>query len=347
VTWQPGTGAVSILDGSPTRVLYRSGGRLPAASDISLSTNGRVVDMFAKAGVDLTSTTANLAQGASATASFTASGTSTGAAIDGFTINDPIWGAAGSPNATDWYEINFGAARTVDEVRLHFRDSRPQNGTYRAPSSYQIQYLNGSTWTTVSNQVKTPSAPRANYNNVRFTAVSTQRIRVQMTHASGSKAGLTEVKIYNRGGVVEPPTGNLALSAAPSASYTSPWESIAAINDGIDPPSSNDTVNPRWGTWPNEGEQWAQLTWSSAQNLTRAEVYFFDDNQGIDLPASWKLQYWNGSAFVDVAGASGYPRAANQYNTVTFTPVSTTQLRVVLQSAADSVGLLEVKAFGP
>jgi hypothetical protein len=59
------------------------------------------------------------------------------------------------------------------------------------------------------------------------------------------------------------------------------------------------------------------------------------------------LQYWNGSAFVDVAGASGYPRAANQYNAVTFTPVSTTQLRVVLQSAADSVGLLEVKAFGP
>ena len=26
-----------------------------------------------------------------------------------------------------------------------------------------------------------------------------------------------------------------------------------ALNDGIDPPSSNDTVNPRWGTWPNTG----------------------------------------------------------------------------------------------
>ncbi|MFC4116296.1 hypothetical protein, partial [Nonomuraea zeae] len=34
---------------------------------------------------------------------------------------------------------------------------------------------------------------------------------------------------------------NVAGSATPSASYTSPWESIAAINDGIDPPGSNDT----------------------------------------------------------------------------------------------------------
>ena len=42
-----------------------------------------------------------------------------------------------------------------------------------------------------------------------------------------------------------------------------------------------------------------------------------------------------------------YPVVANQYNNVTFTGVSTTQLRVVLQSGAASVGLLEVKALGP
>jgi hypothetical protein len=49
---------------------------------------------------------------------------------------------------------------------------------------------------------------------------------------------------------------------------------------------------------------------------------------------------------VDVPGASGYPVAGNQYNTVTFTAVNTTRLRAVLQSATGfSVGLLEVKAF--
>ena len=77
-------------------------------------------------------------------------------------------------------------------------------------------------------------------------------------------------------------------------------------------------------------------------------MYFFDDNQGIDLPSAWRPQYWNGSAYVDVAGSSGYPRVANQYNTVNFTAVSTTRLRVLLQSTGTaSLGLLEVKAFGP
>jgi hypothetical protein len=141
--------------------------------------------------------------------------------------------------------------------------------------------------------------------------------------------------------------GNLAPAARPLASFTSSWESVAALNDGIDPPSSNDTVNPRWGTWPEQGQQWAELTWSEPQTLDRAEVYFFDDDQGLDLPSSWELQYWDGSSYVDVTGVSGYPVAADQYNTVTFDGVSTTRLRVLLQSAPDfSVGLLEVKAYG-
>ncbi|MDA0646844.1 xylosidase, partial [Nonomuraea ferruginea] len=103
----------------------------------------------------------------------------------------------------------------------------------------------------------------------------------------------------------------------------------------------------RWGTWPETGQHWAELTWSSAQALNRADVYFFDDEQGIDMPASWKLQYWNGSAYADVPGASAYGLAKNQYNTVTFSSVNTTRLRVLLTgNGSSSVGLLEVKAFG-
>ncbi|MET8260121.1 Ig domain-containing protein [Micromonospora sp. NPDC005553] len=143
--------------------------------------------------------------------------------------------------------------------------------------------------------------------------------------------------------------GNLALSATPSCSFTSSWESCAAINTGGDPASSNigaPNQGNRWGTWPQQGQQWAELTWPSAQTISRSQVYFFDDGEGVDLPASWRLQFWNGSAYVDVPGASGYPVVANQYNTVTFPAVSTTRLRVLLQSAPNlSTGLLQVKAF--
>ncbi|MCC5574896.1 hypothetical protein IMZ11_04495 [Microtetraspora sp. AC03309] len=339
-TWDPATGAVTTT-GTVTYNTAVPGLQSPTQV---VHSGARMVDLLAKAGVDLTADLTNLAAGATVSASSTASGTSVAGAADGFPINEPFWGGTGT--SQDWYEVNFGTSRTLNEVRLHFKDSRPASATYRAPSAYDIQYYNGGSWVSVPSQAKTPSAPRANYNVVQFPAVSAQRVRVLATNASGAKTGLTEITIYNRGGV-QPPS-NLAQSATPSASYTSSWESVAAVNDGIDPPSSNDTVNPRWGCWPQTGEQWVDLTWSSARTLNKAEVYFFDDDQGIDMPASWKLQYWNGSAYVDMPGASSYTLTKNQYNTVTFTATSTTRLRVLLTgNGSSSVGLLEVKAYGP
>jgi hypothetical protein len=87
----------------------------------------------------------------------------------------------------------------VDELRLYFRNDRATN-RYRQPASYNVQYWNGSAFVDAGSQVRSPSAPRANYNRVRFASVSTQRIRVQVTHASGFRTGLTEVQAYGRGG---------------------------------------------------------------------------------------------------------------------------------------------------
>ncbi|GAA5066012.1 hypothetical protein HNP84_001225 [Thermocatellispora tengchongensis] len=345
MTYDPATGAVTTT----ATVLFSSAAPGMQAPAQVAHTDARMVDMLAKAGVDLTARLTNLARIGTASASHTGSGTSVGGARDGFPINEPFWGAGGSPNGQDWYEIDFGSPQTFNEVWLHFRDTRPASGTYRAPSAYDIQYWNGSSWATVSGQVKSPATPRANFNKVIFAPVTAQRVRMLATNASGAKTGLTEIKIFNRGGA-QPPA-NRALSATASCSYTSSWESCAAVNNGDEPAASNipgPNQGTRWGTWPQTGQHWADLTWSTAQTLNRAEVYFFDDDQGIDMPSSWKLQYWNGSAYADVPGAGAYTLAKDQYNTVTFTPVTTTRLRVLLTgTGASSVGLLEVKAYGP
>ena len=131
-------------------------------------------------------------------------------------------------------DLGFGTTRTLNEVRLYFKDSRPASTTYRAPSAYTVQYHNGSSWVNMPDQTKSPAVPRANYNLVRFPDISAQRIRVLATNAAGAKTGLTEVKVFNRGGV-QPPA-NQAVSATASASYTSAWESVTAVNDGIDRP---------------------------------------------------------------------------------------------------------------
>jgi len=144
---------------------------------------------------------------------------------------------------------------------------------------------------------------------------------------------------------------NVALSATPSASYTSPWEHLAAVNDGINPPSSNDTVNPRWGTWPQTGTQWVQLTWTQPVTVSSSDMYFFDDSYnsgpgGVRVPASWRIEYLNGSTWTPVSATTTYGVAANRYNTVAFSSITTTALRAVMQSGTASVGVLEWKVYG-
>jgi hypothetical protein len=138
-----------------------------------------------------------------------------------------------------------------------------------------------------------------------------------------------------------PGATDLAPAATASASYTSPWEHVTAINDGVYPTSSNDSQDLRWGCWPQQGEQWIELDWDHPVTTSGSSVYFLDDGGGVRLPASWKVQYWDGSAFTDVPAPGSYPAADSTFNTVTFGSVTTTRLRVVLESGQGSVGVIQ------
>ncbi|GIH27159.1 hypothetical protein Aph01nite_54690 [Acrocarpospora phusangensis] len=135
---------------------------------------------------------------------------------------------------------------------------------------------------------------------------------------------------------------NLALTATPYTSYVSPWETLGAIKDGFTPTSSADRSHGAYGNWNHQGTEWIEYRWSTAQSIRRVTTYWFDDNQGIDLPASCQVQYWNGSAYVNVPGQSACGVAGNTANTTTFTPVSTTRLRLSMTSRTGfSTGVLE------
>jgi hypothetical protein len=140
-----------------------------------------------------------------------------------------------------------------------------------------------------------------------------------------------------------PGTTDVALTAAPSASYSSPWTTVSAINNGIYPVQSSDDndLTPYWGTWPEQGTQWIELDWSQPITTSGSSVYFADDGGGLRLPASWTVQYWTGTAFADVANPGSYAAADNTFNTVTFSPVTTTRLRVSMDSGLGSVGVIQ------
>jgi hypothetical protein len=140
-----------------------------------------------------------------------------------------------------------------------------------------------------------------------------------------------------------PGATDLALTSTASADYTSPWTTVSAINNGIYPVQSSDDsdLTPYWGDWPMTGARWVELDWNSSITTNGSDIYFADDGGGIQLPTSWTIQYWNGSAFVDVPNPSAYTAADNKFNHVSFDSVTTTKLRIALNSGPASYGVIQ------
>ncbi|WP_461475612.1 family 43 glycosylhydrolase [Microbacterium sp. HJ5] len=147
-----------------------------------------------------------------------------------------------------------------------------------------------------------------------------------------------------------PLEGNIAPIATPTASYTSGWNSVTAVNDGA-------LTGASWGTWPNVGEQWVQLEWDRVVTVDKAGVLFFRDstdasNVGMIPPREWKLQYVDLATgeWKDVAATGAYGRSSTAINEVGFAPVTTTKVRALMQawgtaSAGGSSGMLEFEVW--
>src|SRR5262249_43353798 len=81
------------------------------------------------------------------------------------------WTAYGSPNATDWLAIDFGAVKKVSRVELAIYDDR---GGVQSPVSYTVEYWDGSGWREAAGQRYTPEQPvGGEINEVRFRPVET------------------------------------------------------------------------------------------------------------------------------------------------------------------------------
>ncbi|MBM7564910.1 glycoside hydrolase family 16 protein [Paenibacillus sacheonensis] len=241
------------------------------------------------------------------------------------------WTAYQSPNATDWVQTDYGTATTRNKVSLAIYSD---GGGVKAPSSYDVQYWNGSAWTSAANQSKSPAAPTGGQlNTVTFGSVTATKYRIVFTHASGAKSGVSEIAYDNDtsgGGTGNPPTGGTT-----SASYTFGQDSVAQVNDGI--VSFTDTPRNRWTAYqsPNASD-WVQTDFGASTTANTAKIYVYDDGGGVKAPASYDVQYWNGSAWASAASQVKSPAAptGGQLNTVTFTPVAATKFRVVFTHAS-------------
>lgn len=139
---------------------------------------------------------------------------------------------------------------------------------------------------------------------------------------------------------------NLAKVATANGAFVSGDTSFAALNNGAEPASSGDTGRGAYGTWPRTGAQWVTYEWTQPVTTDGIDVYWWSDGQGIALPVSATLSYWDGTGYVPVRNARGLGVAGDRYNRTTFDRVTTDRLRLTfVGDGTRSAGILQWKVY--
>lgn len=178
-------------------------------------------------------------------------------AIDGIRKSG-LWGTTWADATAgvypDWLQVDFSGSKTIDEIDVFSGqlngsiDPTATTTSAYAVADFQVQYKNGTSWTTVTGGSVTGN--QLVWRKFVFTAVTTTAIRVHITRSGNALSRIAEVEAYQSGATAPPVTSligfpsdnwwNLDISSAPvdpnSASY------IAFINNG-----SVRRLHPDWG----------------------------------------------------------------------------------------------------
>ncbi len=136
------------------------------------------------------------------------------------------------------------------------------------------------------------------------------------------------------------------------ASHVNPTDTLAALNDGMLPKSSNDHALPRMTWWDHRGTtEWVSYRFAKPRTLGRAAVYWFDDTgRGrCRVPAEWRLLWRDGKTWkpVKLTGQARYGTALDRFNRVTFEPVTTREVKLEVQLQPEfSGGILKWQVEG-
>ncbi|WP_377273596.1 discoidin domain-containing protein [Peterkaempfera sp. SMS 1(5)a] len=104
------------------------------------------------------------------------------------------WTNYSSPNAQDWYGVDFGVPTPVSDIRWYGYDD---GGGVRPASDYRLQYWTGSSWTDVPGQQREQAQPAGNgLNRITFPAVTTERVRLLFTNPQGAYVGVSEFQSW-------------------------------------------------------------------------------------------------------------------------------------------------------
>ena len=177
---------------------------------------------------------------------------------------------------------------------------------------------------------------------------------VRFTVSDGELSATGELTVTLKKGAA----GGLGEDVAPDAAsvesdYTSSWENLNGINNpSFEPTSSNVGTGKGWGNWRQSvgSEHYVGYTWDEAVTVGGADIYWYDDGGGTQVPSKLRMQYLDANgAWQDVNITTPFESsiAKNKYNRVEFDRVTTTRLRlyVTVRSGAEANGIYRFKVY--
>lgn len=177
---------------------------------------------------------------------------------------------------------------------------------------------------------------------------------VRFTVSDGELSATGELTVTLKKGAA----GGLGEDVAPDAAsvesdYTSSWENLNGINNpSFEPTSSNVGAGKGWGNWSQSvgSEHYVGYTWDEAVTVGGADIYWYDDGGGLQVPSKLRMQYLDANgAWQDVNITTPFESsiAKNKYNRIEFDRVTTTRLRlyVTVRSGAAGNGIYRFKVY--
>ncbi len=132
---------------------------------------------------------------------------------------------------------------------------------------------------------------------------------------------------------------NLAVVATVSGSMRY-GQSLNSINDGI-------ALTPQGSSRGGQSQPrprtnlWIEYAWKQPVITGEVGTFWWDYNNNLRLPEKYRVEYWDGNKFVAVNNARGYEVGANKLISTTFDEVTTTKLRLLIDSADRGTAALQ------
>ena len=253
------------------------------------------------------------------------------------------WTTEFSDNDSEYIGIDFGIERPLQRVIAYFFDNDPD---ITVPQTFDLEYWTGNSWQEVPGQKRRPEKPKAGMANwIDFEPIKTSRIRLRFPDTKNGAVGLSELEAWGKAdfplkkGIGE--IDNLAYNAEFSSSYTSRFDNVKGINDGLANPAN------RWTAYesPNS-EDWIQFDFKEPKQVSNANIFFYNDNGGVQPPSSYTVEYWNGEDWQEVSNQVRIPEEPIAgLNQISFDTVETSRLRIVFQHKSKKAfaGVYEVE----